>query len=66
MKTNMTTLAQPAPTGHDEVAVAALTGLYMRQRRGLWLQQQACLDVQPHSEMVRMKSKATWIFFPRL
>ncbi|MFS4552760.1 hypothetical protein, partial [Comamonas resistens] len=24
------------------------------------------LDVQSHSEMVRMKSKATWIFFPRL
>ena len=44
MKTNMTTLAQPAPSGHDEVAVAALTGLYMTQRRGLWLQQQACLE----------------------
>lgn len=44
MSTSMNAMASPAFSGHDELAEAALTGLYMTQRRGLWLQQQACLE----------------------
>ncbi|OAD83950.1 hypothetical protein ATN89_12305 [Comamonas thiooxydans] len=44
MSSSMNTMASLARSGRGEAKEAELSRLYMTQRRGLWLQQQACLE----------------------